>query len=413
MDVLFRVTAGIDVHRDTVVVTVRRLSERGRVSVETRTFETFHDSLEEMRAWLDAEGVEVVGLESTGVYWKPVVRVLRLGASKRVIWLVNPADVKKVPGRKTDVSDSQWLAQLVMHGLVRPSMLPTLDMEELRVLTRHRSRLVNEQTAWKNRIIKQLEIAGIKLATVCSEPLGKSGRAILDAMLERAKSPSELADLARGRLRTKRALIERAVQGTFSNSSKYVLRQMLRRLDAVATDIRAIDDEIAKLLGPYHREIESLMTIPGVDRVASAAILAETGADMSVFDNSAKLAAWSGLAPGSCESAGRSKKVPARKGDKYLRTMLVQAAWSAVRMKNGFFRQKFRQLVARLGPMKAVVAIARRMVVAVYFQLRDGKPYCEPAVQPPSEAKIRLMVRRKTAELEALGFTVTLAPRAG
>ena len=410
MERLFEVSSGIDVHRDTVVVSIRKLDGR-REHVETRTFETFHDSLVAMTRWLAEHDVSVVGLESTGVYWKPVVRVIKAESSRRVVWLVNPADVKKVPGRKTDVNDSQWLSKLVMHGLVRPSFLATPEMEELRSLTRHRTRLVAERTASKNRIIKQLESAGIKLATVCSKPLGVSGRAMLDAVLEGSMTPSEIAGLAKGSLRSKRAEIERAVCGSFSDAARFVLRQLVRRLDEIGRDIIAVDSLIQERLQPHQRQVELLLTAPGLDRVATAAVLAETGPDMSPFDSADKLAAWSGLAPGSNESAGRSGGAPARKGDKYLRTALVQAAWSAVKMKGTHLRRKFGQLAPRLGPKKAIVAIARKMLVSIYYQLRDGVPYREPAPMPPGEDKLKRLVRRKKAELEALGFVVTIAPQ--
>jgi transposase len=410
METLYPVCAGIDVHRDTIVVSVRKRDERGREPVETRTFETFHDTLVEMVQWLDESEVPIVGLESTGVYWKPVVRVLQQRSPSRVIWLVNPADVKKVPGRKTDVNDSQWLSKLVMHGLVSPSFLPSLEFEELRLLTRHRTKLISERTACKNRIIKQLESSGIKLASVSSEPLGKSGRAILDALLQGSASPSELAKLALGTLRNKMTLIERAVTGSFSSATQFVLRQLLARLDQIGRDLAALDAQIQTLLEPYKSEVQLLLSVPGLDRIAIAAVLAEIGPDMSVFDDADAIAAWSGVCPGSNNSAGKSKASPTRKGDKYLRTMLVQAAWGAVKARGCFWQQKFRQTVTRLGPKKAIVAIARRMIVAIYYMLRDSVPYRDPTPANPSPDKIRRLVSRYTTQLAALGFTVTLEP---
>ncbi len=408
MDILYEVSAGIDVHRDTVVVSIRKHNERGKEQVETRTFETFHDTLVEMNAWLDAHEVPIVGLESTGVYWKPVVRVIQLGSPRRVIWLVNPAEVKKVPGRKTDVNDSQWLSKLVMHGLVSPSFLPSQELEELRKLTRYRTRLVAERTSFSNRVHKELESAGIKLASVCSEVLGKSGRAMLDALLEETSTPAQIAQLARGRLRSKLETLERATQGSFSATTHFILKQMLARLDQNQRDCEALDEQIQRRLAAYTPDVERLQEVPGLALVSIAAIIAETGTDMSVFGSADELAAWSGLAPGSNESAGKRKSARTRKGDKYLRTMLVQAAWAAVRTHGTFWKQKFGQLARRLGPKKAIVAIARKMLVAIFYILRDGVRYQPPEATPPSPKSIHRMVQ----QLEALGFHVTPHPTA-
>ena len=408
MEVLYEVSAGIDVHRDTVVVSIRKRDTRGKEQVETRTFETFHDSLVQMSAWLDEHQVPIVGLESTGVYWKPVVRALQLGSSRRVLWLVNPAEVKKVPGRKTDVKDSEWLSKLVMHGLVSPSFLPPPELEELRKLTRYRTRLIAEQTSCKNRVLKELESSGVKFAFVCSDVFGKSGRAMLDALLEGSCSAAEIADLALGRMRSKLDTIARAVDGGFSAATQFVLKQLRGRPDQIQSDLQALDAEIQQRLVAYQPEVELLKSVPGLELTSIAAVVAETGPDMSVFGSADQLAAWSGLAPGSNESAGKTKSAPTRKGDKYLRTMLVQAAWAAVKTRGAFWKQKFGQLVARLGPKKAIVAIARKMLVAIFYILRDATPYRAPEPAAPSPKSIRRLIER----VEALGFQVTPRPAA-
>jgi len=409
MEKLFDISAGIDVHRDTLVVSIRKRDERGREKVETRTFETFHDSVVNMVAWLDEHAVEVVGLESTGVYWKPVVRELQLRSRGRLVWLVNPAEVKKVPGRKTDVNDSQWLSKLVMYGLVSPSFLPPLEQEELRKLTRFRSRLVADRTSIKNRILKEMEGAGIKLASVCSDPLGKSGREMLDALLVGTQTPDAIAQLARGALRAKIPTLERAVCGSFSEATRFVLKQLVARLDQIQRDMNELDEQIYARLAAHEKEEELLQSMPGLDRVVIAAVLAEIGPDMSVFGSADQLAAWGGLCPGSNESAGKVKSAAARKGDKYLRTILVQAAWSAVRTRGSSLKQKFAQLV-RLGPKKAIVAIARKMLVALYYMLRDGKPFQPVVPPPPPPEKQKRLVQRCTQQLASLGFNVTLTP---
>lgn len=307
MEILYPVSAGIDVHRDTVVVSIRKRDGRGREPTETRTFETFNDALITMAKWLDEHHVPVVGLESTGVYWKPVVTVLRQQSPDRIIWLVNPAEVKKVPGRKTDVNDSQWLSKLVMHGLVSPSFLPSVQLEELRVLTRYRTRLTSEQTSCKNRILKVLEACGIKLASVCSNVFGKTGRALLDRIVQNPAGPIEVQDVAKGELRKKTGLLRRAVQGSLSDSNVFVLENLMAHLDKLAEQLGALDTKINKLLEAHEREDALLRSIPGLDRIGGARVLAEIGPDMSVFRNADALSAWSGLAPGSHESAGKSQ----------------------------------------------------------------------------------------------------------
>lgn len=410
MDKMFEVAAGIDVHRDTVVVSVRRRRGGAKEAVQTQTFETFHDTLVCMAQWLEGQGVEVVGLESTGVYWRPVVQVLQRQVPKALVWLVNPAEVKKVPGRKTDVKDSEWLSKLVMYGLVAPSLLPTESMQELRTLSRHRTKLMSHLAAYKNRITKEMEAAGIKLPTVCSDPLGKSARAMLAALLAGQKTPTEIADLAVGALRRRQPELVRAVAGSFCPASQFVLKQLMQRLSDVERDIASVDEQLHLLLQPDARELELLCTVPGIDTVVAAAILAEIGADMSRFGSADQLAAWSGLSPGSNQSAGKNKAAPTRKGNKYLRTMLVQASHGAVKKRDCFFRQKYGQLVVRLGPGKAHVAIARKMLVAIYYILRDHVPYQPPALPPPSPRRAKHLVSLYTERLSALGFQVHLTP---
>lgn len=412
MDRVFEVAAGIDVHRDKVVVSVRRV-RNSREEVKTRTFETFHDDLAAMAEWLVAERVEVVGMESTGVYWHPVVRAVQSALPKAVVWLVNPAHVKKVPGRKTDVTDSQWLAKLVMYGLVTPSFLAPPELQELRKLTRHRTKLVADQTRYKNRVLKEVESSGIKIATVCSDVFGKTGRALLDAMVEgQVLDEPQIVELARGTLRNKIPLLVRAVQVPLTPCTVIVLRQLLRRFDDLGNDIAALELEIHQRLTPMKVEVERLMQIPGFDEVSAAAVLAETGSDMSVFPSAKHLCSWGGLSPGSAESAGKSKKAPTRKGNKYLRTILVQAAMSAKQTKGTFWQRKFARL-ARLGPKKAAVALARGLLGAVFHVLADGCDYREPDTVPPPPHRLRARVANLTNQLKALGFTVALtdAPR--
>jgi transposase len=410
----FTVAAGIDVHRDTVVVSVRKkAADDGDDAVETRTFETFRDTLIEMGRWLIQEQVEVVGLESTGVYWMPVVRVLQEQMPSLIVWLVNPLDVKRRAGRKTDRKDSQWISELVLYAMVAPSYLPSHQQNELRKLTRQRAKLVADQTRYQNRILKELEASGVKLASVVSDCLGKTGRAIIDALLAKKLSFDEIADLALGTLRKKIPLIRRAIDGSFTPSTEIVLKQLLELSDHIDANVAALDQQIAGLMTENADQQRLANTIPGLRDTSTAAVLAECGTDMSLFPSSKHLTAWAGISPGSNESAGKSKPAPARQGNKYLRTTLVQSAWSAVRMKQGFWPAVFRKLRSRLGPKKAIVAIARKMLVALYHVLSENVPYRDPNLNPPSEQQRKRLARRLEDKLKALGYAVTLAPAPG
>jgi transposase len=408
MERMFEVAAGLDVHRDTVVVSIRRRRPKQADAVETRTFETFHDGLVAMSQWLEQHGAEVVGLESTGVYWQPIAREIQRRLPQVTLWLVNPLHVKKVPGRKTDVSDSQWLSKLVMYGLVSPSFLPSPELQELRLLTRHRTKLTADQTRYKNRILKAMESGGIKLATVCSDALGATGRALLDALLAgQTLSEDDIKKIARGKLRKKVPELFRALQGQLSPSTVIVLRQLLGALDRIALEIAALEGHIERLTAPMRTEVDRLTQVPGIDAVAAAGILAETGPDMSPFPSAKHISSWAGISPGSEQSAGISKGAPTRKGNKYLRTILVQVAMAAKNTKGTFWQAKFRRL-ARLGPKKAAVALARSILGAIFHMLRDGVDYREPHTVPPPPHRLRAKVAGLKAQLQALGFTVTL-----
>jgi transposase len=409
----FGVAAGIDVHRDSLVVSVR---SKGMGSdddiVTTKSFETFRDTLVEMCEWLAAERVEVVALESTGVYWMPVVRVLQEKLLRTTVWLVNPLDVKRRAGRKTDRKDSQWLSEVALYALVPPSFLPSREQSELRKLTRHRTKLVADQTRYQNRILKELESSGVKLASVLSDCLGMSGRAMIDALLEN-KPGVDVADLALGTLRKKIPTIRRAVEGSFTPSTAMVLRQLLAMFDETEKHIQAVDQEISRLMQPWSAEDKLVQTMPAIAQTASPRILAELGVDMSAFPGAKNIAAWAGLAPGSEESAGKAKAAPTREGNKYLRTILVQCAWVAVRMKQGFWPQVFRRLRSRLGPKKAIVAVARKMLVALYYILRDRTPYREPSLDLPVSPQHRdRLARRLQSKLEDLGYNVQISKTA-
>lgn len=410
MEVLNPISAGMDVHRDTVVVTILKSLPNGRTWKETRTFETFSDGLRLMVAWLDEQQVPIAAMESTGVYWKPIYRMLRVQSPNRTTWLINPTHAKNVPGRKTDVSDSHWIAKLLMHGLLEPSFLPNVQCLELRKLTRLRKKLVGDHSSLTNRIVKELEDSGIKLCGVVADVMGKSGRAMIEALVEGTKTPEQMADLALGRMKSKRAKLMRALDGQLSDTSKFEIRVLLRLSDEMGAAIAKMDERIGLMLEPMRVEAERLLAVPGVKMASAAAVLAEIGPDMSIFASSDRIASWAGLSPGSRESAGKKMHVGTRRGSFWLRVYLVDAAWCAVRTRGTFWNRKYSSLVGRLGPKQAIVAIARRMLVAIYYMLRDGVPYRELGQSYTPSQDVERRVTRLVAQLRSLGKDVAIQP---
>jgi transposase len=410
MEILYPVVAGMDVHRDTVVVTVLKALPGGRTRRETRTFETYADGLREMVGWLDEHEVPIVAMESTGVYWKPVYRILHVRSPQRITWLVNPNHIKNVPGRKTDVADSQWIAKLLMHGLISPSFLPAAGCLELRKVTRLRKKLVGDHASMTNRIIKELEDNGIKLSGVIADVMGRSGRAMIDALIEGGKTPAEMADLARGRMKSKRSQLVRVFDVELSETSRFEIRMLLKLSDELMAAIAQVDERIAQMVEPMRAEAERLLVVPGLKLVVVGAVLAEIGTDMSSFASAERLTSWAGLSPGSCESAGKKMHAGTRRGSYWLRIFLVEAAWSAVRTRGTFWSRKYRSLVPRLGPKQAIVAIARRMLVAIYYILRDGAPYRELGASYTPSPDVARRVRRLVAQLQQLGQEVAVRP---
>jgi transposase len=409
MEVLYPVCAGIDVHRDTLVVSVLRAIGRRRES-ETRTFGAITEQLRALVAWLDEQQVPIVAMESTGVYWKPVYRALRTLSPQRTVWLVNPAHVKAVPGRKTDVKDSAWIAKLLMHGLMSPSFVPDVKLLELRDLTRYRKKRVGEQASERNRIIKLLEASNVRLASVASDPLGKTGRAIIESLIEGGKTPEQIAQSAGRRLRASSNEIAQAIDGVLSDTTRFLLRQMLAHIDHVDVDLDQIDARIGELVRPMNDECALINALPGIDSLSAAGVLGEIGADMSVFPSDRHLVSWAGLAPGSHESAGKRKAVSTRKGSHWLRVFLVQAAWAATRTKGTFWKRKFERMRARLGPKQALIAIARKMLVAIYHVLKNHTPYRELGADYIATEQPERRAHKLVHQLKALGFEVQLTP---
>jgi transposase len=400
--------AGLDVHQATVVACVL-INERGRrPRKQLRTFGTMTHELEALREWLAAERVTHLGMESTGVYWRPVHAVLE---DEFEVIVGNARHIRNVPGRKTDVKDAEWIAELVCCGLIRPSFVPPKPLRELRELLRYRRKLTEAQAAERNRLQRQLEIANIKLGSVATDVFGVSGRAILRALIDNTTSPMEMADLARGRLRSKRDELTHALKGRLDDTQRFLLSMQLRRVEDIEQLIEILDQRIAEKLAPYQAEMALLMQIPGVDWVVAAVLIAELGVDMSVFVSVHHLAAWAGLCPGSHESAGKRRSAAARKGNVHLRTMLVGAARPAARTKGSYFKDKYYRLKARRGSMRAAVAIAHKILVAAYHMLarrvdyRDlGEAYLDQIDQTRTAANLK---RR----LERLGYVVSISPQ--
>jgi len=407
MQALIERCCGLDVHQETVVACLMVGAPGVRPSKEVRTFRTVTRDLEALRDWLAAEGVTHVGMESTGVYWRPVYAVLE-GHFDLIVG--NARHIRNVPGRKTDVKDAEWIADLVRHGLIAKSFVPPRPLRELRDLLRYRRKLVESQTAERNRLLKLLETANIKLASVMSDVFGVSGRAMLKALIEGQASAEAMADLAKGQLRRKRADLVLALEGRMEEHHQFLLATQLRRLEAIEHDVAALDLRIVERLEPYRAPHALLMQIPGVDWLVAAVIIAEIGVDMSVFLSVYHLSAWAGVCPGNHESAGRQRSGRARKGNVHLRTILVGAAVSAGRTKGSYLRDKFHRLKARRGPLRAALAIAHKILVAAYHMLAKGVGYRELGEAYLDQIGQTRTVANLKRRIERLGYHVTLQP---
>jgi transposase len=396
MERLIERCAGLDVHQASVVACVLIHETGKRAKKLIRSFGTMTDDLQALRAWLTEHGVTHVGMESTGVYWRPVYAVLEGGFE---LIVGNARHMKNVPGRKTDIKDAEWIAELVCCGLIRPSFVPPKPLRELRELLRYRRKLVEVQAAERNRLQRLLETANIKLGSVATDVFGVSGRAMLRALIEDEASPEEMANLAQGRLRRKRAELVRALEGHVKEHHRFLLAMQMQRVEATERDIEQLDGCIAEKLVPYQFAMTLLMQIPGVDWVVAAVLIAEIGIDMSVF------------CPGSYESAGKHKSAAARKGNVHLRTILVGAAMAAKNTKGSYFRDKYHRLKARRGAMRAALAIAHKILVAAYHMLSRGVGYRELG-----EAYLDQLDQTRTAanlkrRLERLGYVVSIQPK--
>jgi len=409
MEIVITRCAGLDVHKATVVATVRVPDERGRRQMATETFGTMTADLIALREWLQAFGVTHVALESTGIYWKPVYYVLEDAFE---LLLINMQELKHVPGRKTDVKDSEWLAQLLECGLLRSSFVPPPPIRELRDITRYRVQQTRERGREVNRLQKVLEDAGIKLSSVATDVMGASGRAMVEALIEGTTDANALADLARGKLRQKLPQLRRALVGRFRPVHAFLLEQILAKIDYLDEALERLTGEIDRRVAPFAPMLTALDTIPGIDRIGAISLLAETGGDMSHFPSAAHLCSWAGMCPGHDESAGKRRSGKTRKANRYLRTTLIQAGVTGANKRESALRALYARLKSRRGHKKAVVAVGHQILQIAYYVMRDGVTYHELGADYCQRHDRERTMRRHVKQLEALGYVVTIQPAA-
>jgi transposase len=405
MDIVVERCAGLDVHKDTVVACVRSPGVGRRREETIVTFGTTTVQLVALRDWLVEGGVTLVGMESTGVYWKPVYFMLEDAVE---CWLLNAQHLRNVPGRKTDVADAAWISQLVEHGLVRPSFVPPKPIRELRNLCRYRRSQIEERTREVQRLDKVLQDAGIKLSSVATRILGLSGRAMLDALVAGTRDPGVLAELAKGTLRKKIPQLRDALEGRFGAHHGLLVGQILAKLDFFDEAIAKLSAEIDRMIAPFEAEVGLLITIPGIERRSAQELIAEIGVDMTRFPNAGHLASWAGMCPGHHESAGKRRSGQTRPGSKWLHRTLNEAAKAAGRTKNTYLGAQYLRLRGRRGPAKATTAVGHSILVAAYHMLRDQHTYNELGADWFDRLSPDQHARRLARQIEALGFTVTI-----
>ena len=406
MRVIRKRCLGLDLHKQQITAHLRvhRSSSQEPEGLDKR-FGTMPDELEQLREWIREQQITDVVMEATSVYWMHVYELLEDVTTPAV---VNAAQVKKVPGRKTDLSDAQWLAELHAHGLLRISFVPPKEIRELRALARYRTKLVMLRTGAKNRTIKLVEMAGVKLSSVVSSSFGKTGRAILDALCEGVPDAAKIAAMAKGALKKKTDQLERAVRHPLTDRQREMLQMHLQTYDAVDAQVAETELKLTQLAEPYRAQIALLDQIPGINPLAAITLLAETGVDMTVYRDEGHLTSLAGLTPGNAISADKRRKVSVRAGNRHLKRILVQIAWAASRKKDSFQRSRFLRLQTRIGRNKAIVAIARQILIVVYHTLTTGKPYQDRGTAFYDRVDPRKVVARYTKRLVQLGYVVQL-----
>lgn len=402
MDVHCLRAAGLDVHKKSVVACV--LTPEGR---QTRSFGTMTADLLALADWLVGQRVTQVAMESTGVFWKPVYNVLEEEPTLTVM-VVNAQHIKAVPGRKTDVKDAEWIADLVRHGLVRPSFIPDRLGRELRELVRYRRTLIQQRAQVVNRIQQVLEGANIKLSAVASDVAGVSGRAMLEAMVAGNAAPAALADLAKGRLRKKRPALEAALEGRVGAHQRFMLSSHLQHLDFLDAAIDRLDTEVALRLGPFEEALARLDTIPGIGVRGAQEVVAEIGLDMSRFPTADHLASWAKVCPGNRESGGKRKPSSMGHGNRWLRATLVEAAWAAAHTQNTYLAVHYQRIAARRGGKRAALVVAHTILIICYHLLQGSTNYQDLGSNYFDERQRHQTLRRALARIERLGYTVSL-----
>lgn len=408
MEVVYTHCAGLDVHKKSVVATVLVSAGAGAGVKETRSFETYTADLLTLSDWLQSHAVTHVAMESTGEYWRPIYNILE-GTFE--ILLVNAQHMHQVPGRKTDVKDSEWLADLLRHGLVRASFVPPPPQRDLRDLTRHRSNFVRERTNLVNRVHKTLEGANIKLGAVATDLMGVSGRAMLAALLEGHSDPATMAELAKARLRSKRAELAKALEGRVKPHHRFILSELLCQIDNLDETIEHFDAQIAEYCHPFEQVVVHLDTITGIGPDIAQALLAEIGPDMSRFGNARRLSAWAGVAPGNNESGGKRRSGKTRPGNRIVKSLLVQAAWAATHTKNTYLSALYHRLAGRRGKKKAIIAVAHALLVIIFHMLVRNEPYRELGGDYFDQQDPETTAKRLVKRIEKLGYAVTFQPQ--
>jgi transposase len=418
MEVVHERVAGLDVHKDTVVACLRTMSS-GKARRDGRSFETTTQGLMSLRDWLAEGRCQVAAMEATGVYWMPIWKILSEGDFTLVV--ANAAHIKAVPGRKTDMNDAAWIADLAAFGLIKASFVPDESVQELRTLMRTRKQLVREQTGHVQRIQKTLTEANIRLDSVISDIMGLNGRRMIEAMIAGVRDPRKLAGLADNRLKATPKQLYDALHGRLTDHHRFLLTLHLQQWDALAASIQVVDHEVDQRLARMDKEVKAdqarfsdlialLSTIPGVSKLSATTIVSEIGPDMTRFPTAGHLVAWSGLCPAQNESAGKRKRSRLRKGAPWLKTMLVQCAWAAKRKKDSYYKAQFHRLRIRRGPQKAICAVAASILSAIYHIIKNRTPHRDLGVDYFDRRSHRAKLTRLTQQITKLGYNVTLNP---
>lgn len=405
IDIIVEKGCGLDVHKETVVACIDGIG----IKKEIRTYDTMTNDLLRLKEWLKENGITHVAMESTGIYWKPVFNILEEDFE---VILVNARHIKNVPGRKTDVKDSEWLCKLLRNGLVKGSFIPPKEIRELRDLTRYKKKLVQTISAEKNRVQKVLEDANIKLSSVLSDTFGASGSEIINGLMEGKLTVEEMSELAKGRLKEKKSEIKEALVGNFQEHHKFMIKASLEHIKGIEKIITEIEMEIDKRLDVYREEYELLQTIPGVKEEGAAAIIAEIGVDMERFPTAEHLSSWAGMSPGNNESAGKKKVSGTTHGNKSLKSALIECAWGASRKKGTYLKSKYNSLIGRRGKKRALVAIGHKILVMSYHILKNKVEYKELGENYLDHRRKAKIVKSYVTRLSSLGYDVKLMEKA-